>query len=30
MEGCKVGVAFLNDEGAEREAEGNVVEGVGF
>lgn len=30
MESEEVGVAFLDDEGAEGEAEGDVVEGVGF
>lgn len=30
MEGGEVGVAFLDDEGAEGEAEGYVVEGVWF
>ena len=30
MEGDEVGVAFLDDEGAEGEPESYVVEGVGF
>lgn len=30
IERHEVGVAFLDDEGAEWEAEGDVVEGVGF
>lgn len=30
VEGGEVGVAFLDDEGAEGEAEGDIVEGVGF
>jgi hypothetical protein len=30
MESRKVGVAFLDDEGAKGEAEGDVIEGVGF
>lgn len=30
MEGAKFGVAFLNDECAERQTKGDVVEGVGF
>ena len=30
MECYEVGVAFLDDEGSEREAEGYVIERVGF
>ena len=30
MEGGEIGVAFLDDERAERETQGNVVDGVGF
>lgn len=30
MEGCKVGIAFLNDKGAEGETKGDVVECVWF
>ena len=30
MEGSEVRVAFLDDEGAEWETEGDVVKGVGF
>lgn len=30
MEGGEVRVAFLKGEGSEREAEGDVVDGVGF
>ena len=30
VQGGEFGVAFLDDEGAEGEAEGYVIEGVGF
>ena len=30
MERHEVGVALLHDEGAERQAESDIVEGIGF
>ena len=30
MQGREVGIAFLEDEGAEGQAEGDVVESIGF